>query len=352
LRGCSKMLGGRWRLEGGYVETIEQLIFTVKGLVHPPNRVIAYLRYVIDPSGDRIREGARYKRIYSFEEQLGVIKSKYPQYLYYDYVWDVEVQSVPHERIRGTYDPSEGLTKLMKRGGTSDPLSLAAKSFAEELSSASSVDVNDMGISGSLLLSLHTSTSDIDFIVYGVNNSFKARDALRRLLSEGKSFKRLDQARVRELFEFRATETPMSYEKFVEQERRKVIQGLYKGYVYFIRFVKDFNEVGEVYGERRCKGLGSARIKALVIDDSESLFTPCTYKVKCLEVVEGKVDPAILREVTSFRGRFAEQAVKGEIIEVEGRLEEVHFRGSRYQRVVVGAAGDFMVVLDEVSHEA
>jgi predicted nucleotidyltransferase len=340
----SKSSGGRWELEGGYVETPERLIFAVKGLVHPPDRIVAYLRYVADPAGDRVREGVRYRRVYGFEEQLAIVRSRYPQYLHYDEAWDVELQSVPRHRIWRAYDPSEGLRRLMS-SNVDDPLARAAKGFAEELSSASSVDLDDMGISGSLLLSLHTSSSDIDFAVYGVENSVRARDALRRLLDEGESFKRFDEERMRGLFDFRSTETPMDYEAFVEQERRKVIQGLYKGYVYFIRFLKDLDEIGEAYGERRCRRLGVAKVRALVVDDSESLFTPCNYEVECLEVLEGEVDPRALREVASFRGRFAEQAFKGEVVEVRGSLEEVRFRGKLYQRIVVGGPGDYMVAL-------
>ena len=345
MRERSKSLGGRWGLEGGYVETSERLIFAVKGLVHPPDRVVAYLRYVADPAGDRVRGGLRYRRVYGFEEQLAIVRSRYPRYLHYDEVWDVELQSVPRESIWRAYDPSEGLMKLMKGSNAEDPLARAAKDFAEELSSASGVSVEDLGISGSLLLSLHTSSSDIDFVVYGVENCIKARDALRRLLSEGENFKRFDEERMRALFDFRVAETPMDYEVFVEQERRKVIQGLYKGYVYFIRFLKDLDEVGEAYGDRRCRRLGAARVRAVVVDDSESLFTPCNYKVECLEVLEGEVDPRALKEVTSFRGRFAEQALKGEVVEARGALEEVRFRGERYQRLVVGASGDYMVAL-------
>lgn len=336
-------------LEGGYVETPEQLIFTVKGLVHPPHRIIAYLRYMADPKGERVRSNVRYRRIYGFEEQLSIIRSRYPQYLHYDEVFDVELQSVPRKKIWRVYDPSKGLMEVMNR--IRDPLAQAAKSFAEEISSASGVDLNDMGISGSLLLSLHTHTSDIDLIVYGIVNSIKVQRALRKLLDEEDHFKRFNEEYLKKLFEFRSSETPMSYDVFVKQERRKVIQGVYRGYTYFIRFVKDLHEIGETYGERRSRGLGRAKVRAVVTDDSESLFTPCTYKVRCLEVVSGSVNSSLLKEVTSFRGRFSEQAVKGEVIEVEGRLEEVNFKGLRYQRIVVGASGDYMVALNFVENE-
>ncbi|MCS7139552.1 MAG: hypothetical protein N3F04_00015 [Candidatus Nezhaarchaeota archaeon] len=345
MKSSLKTLRGRWSLEGGYVETSDLLIFTVKGLVHPPDRVVAYLRYVVDPSGDRVRGGVKFRRIYGFDDQISIIKSKYPHYAHYDEVWGVEVQSVPLDRVTMAYDPSLGLQSIM-RSSTSDKLAQKAKSFAEELSSASGVDVEFMGVSGSLLLSLHTAKSDIDFIVYGVDNSFKARRAMIKLLDEGGSFRRLNKDEMEELFESRSRETPMNFNLFVKQEGRKVIQGIYRGSMYFIRFVKDLNEVGESYGERLTRGIGRSKIRALVIDDSESIFTPCTYIVKCLEVLEGEADSTRLTEVTSFRGRFAEQASRGEVVEVVGRLEEVNFKGKRYQRIVVGSSGDYMISLN------
>ncbi len=43
--------------EGDFIETHEGLVFDVKGLVHPPERVIAFLRYYPSPKGKRKRDG-------------------------------------------------------------------------------------------------------------------------------------------------------------------------------------------------------------------------------------------------------------------------------------------------------
>ena len=49
---CDSEDYGRAR-EGDYVETFDGHIFDVKGLVHPPRKVIAYLKYVPDLFGER-----------------------------------------------------------------------------------------------------------------------------------------------------------------------------------------------------------------------------------------------------------------------------------------------------------
>ena len=85
----------RVAVEGFALHTADELIFTVKGLVHPPDRVIAYLRYLPDPQGDRERDGVRYRRVYHFDEQQGILQARYPEYLKYDPVFGVRLQSVP-----------------------------------------------------------------------------------------------------------------------------------------------------------------------------------------------------------------------------------------------------------------
>ncbi|MDI9619336.1 MAG: hypothetical protein QFX33_00725 [Candidatus Nezhaarchaeota archaeon] len=346
MRPYSRSSRGRWSIEGGYVETVESLIFTAKGLVHPPGMVVAYLRYMAEKGGGRVRRGVEYRRVQGLEEQVSIVKLRYPHYFRYDPVWDVEVQAVPLERVARVYDPVEGLKELMKEPQGHDRLAEAARRFAEELKSASGIDEEHIGVSGSLLLSLHGTGSDLDFVVYGAGNAFKAREALRKLLDEGESFRRFNNDEMRALFASRSSETPMDFRAFSKQEGRKVIQGVYRGFVYFIRFVQDPGEVGESYGERVIRGLGEVKMRARVVDDSESMFTPCTYTVECTELLEGAADPGKIREVTSFRGRFAEQALRGEEIEVKGRLEEVSFRCRLYHRVVVGLPGDYMVSLN------
>jgi predicted nucleotidyltransferase len=76
-------------------------------------------------------------------------------------------------------------------------------------------------------------------------------------------------------------------------------------------------------------------VSAEVADDEESLLTPCRYMLGHVEVLAG--DPTCApREVISFRGRFAEQAKKGERVFARGRLERVRSEELEYYRLVVG----------------
>ena len=219
--------------------------------------------------------------------------------------------------------------------------------LTEELQEASGIPWSSIGISGSVLLGLCTAKSDVDPVVYGLENGRRAYAALENLLQDDAAgFKRYTRGELQALFDFRSKDTIMSFEDFVRVERRKAFQGMYEGTDYFIRFVKDWSQVTEQYGDVCYKNAGYAKVTATIADDSEALFTPCTYKIESATVVEGaKLEP--IREIVSFRGRFCEQARKGEVVSAQGKVEHVTDKrnGKTHYRVILGnQPADYMVL--------
>jgi hypothetical protein len=186
-------------------------------------------------------------------------------------------------------------------------------------------------------VSLHTPASDIDPIVYGSKACYKVYSALGSLSEDDKSpVKRYSSKELKELFDFRSKDTAMPFEDFVRTESRKVLQGKFMGRDYFIRFVKDWNEIEEKYGTILYKPEGYAKIRATVADNSEAIFTPCCYRIDNVEVLEGTRIEAV-EEIASFRGRFCEQARKGETVIAQGKVEKLQKEGEREQyRLLLG----------------
>lgn len=87
----------------------------------------------------------------------------------------------------------------------------------------------------------------------------------------------------------------------------KVIQGNYGDCDYFIRFIKGAEEIIERYGDERYRPVGRAKIKAMVVNDEEAIFTPCTYSASDVSFIRGR-GVSGLTEIVSYRGRFGEQA--------------------------------------------
>ncbi len=364
-------------LEGYYVESTDGLFFAVKGLIHPPEAVVAYLRYAPDPDGGRERDGIRYRRLYHFEEQEKLLRERCPACLFDDPIFGAQLQGVPKERIRLVYDPCQKLAELRRREDLGE-LAEKAVEFADLLAGRAKVPESSIGISGSILVDLHTPHSDLDVVVYGYECCRAVHSALRELLDEpllspqnwGRGeVRRLNEEEMWELYTARSQDTPMSFEDFAWLESRKVIQGRFRGCEYFIRFAKACperrfangrrapSEVGESYGDRRYTSLGQAKIEATVADASEAIFTPCTYRVGDVRfkappqsppTLGGKTDGlelSDLREIVSFRGRFCEQAREGERVFAKGKLERVvTSKGEVYHRLLLGGPGDSMTV--------
>jgi predicted nucleotidyltransferase len=331
--------------EGDLIETLDGNIFDVKGLVHPPRKVIAFIRYVPNPYGDRKRGEVAYKKVYALSERYALLKKAFPQYLVYDQVFNEHLCEVPVENVKHHYKPVDYLRDL-RHSDKVDKTESQALQFAEILKKTAKVSWDELGISGSILVSLHTPGSDIDPIVYGSKACYKVYSALGSLLKDDKSpVKRYSSKELKELFDFRSKDTAMPFEDFVRTESRKVLQGKFMGRDYFIRFVKDWNEIEETYGTILYKPVGYAKVKARVVNDSEAIFTPCCYKIDNVEILEGTRIEAI-EEIVSFRGRFCEQAKKGETVIAQGKVEKLQKGGERehYRLLLGNKASDHMVL--------
>jgi uncharacterized protein len=321
--------------ESFYLETHEGLFFAVKGSEHPPDRFIAVLRYAPDPGGSRSKGGVAYRRMYHFAEQEQWIRSSCPDFLAYDSVFQIVLQSVPRSRILRVYDPRLRLQEMMQMPGK--PIEKDAADFAALLQEPARVPRSAIGITGSLLIGLDTENSDLDVSVFGAPDCFKVYEALKKLLdSEShQDLRRLDIDELKDLYHEREADTQEpSFDEFAALERNKICQGHFRGRPYFIRFIKEANTAA-AYGSARYTPVGRATITATVARDQDAIFTPCRYFLSDVQVLEG---PAVqVSEIVSFRGRFCEQAWKGDAVKAAGMLERIeNSRGEIRHRLLLG----------------
>lgn len=332
--------------EGELIRTKNGVIFDVKGLVHPPNCIIAFPRFIPSPQGTRRNLNKAYGKVYSFSDRFKFLEQNMPELIVHDPVFDETLCEVPISMVEEQYDPIRKLG-LLRTTKKLSMLEQRAVQLAEELKEAAGIPWSTIGISGSVLVSLATEKSDIDPVIYGSENCRKAYEALETLLKDNASaFKPYSPRELRALFDFRSKDTFMSFEDFARVEQRKAFQGMYAGTEYFIRFVKDWNDIIEQYGDICYRNSGYTKITATIADDSEALFTPCKYQVEDVAVVEGaKLEP--IREIASFRGRFCKQAKKGEKVTVQGKVEQVIEKqnGQVYYRIIIGNnPSDYMIL--------
>jgi predicted nucleotidyltransferase len=284
-----------------FFETKDGWIFAVADYYHPCG-IRSLLRYIPHPKGERMVDGKRYCKL-DFEESYQFLRDKRP-----DYVQDLHV--VPVEEVQRLFLPSRGLAKAID-------LDSRVKTIASVLREAG-LPLEAMGITGSMLLGLHSPSSDIDFVVYGPW-WWRARDALARAKEEEGRIQDLDEDMWRRIYSKRNPE--LGFNEFVLHERRKGNRGMIEGTYFDLLFTRDYSQIapqppspGEV--------LGRFRIRALVEDATFAFDSPAVYRLAHPEVAE----------ILCYSHTYAGQAWPGETVEAEGVLEKT----SQGLRLVVG----------------
>jgi len=333
--------------EGDLIRTYSNVVFDVKGKVHPKDSIIAFPRFIPSPSGTRKGNNATYGKVYSLSDRFKYLQEKQPELIVYDPVFGETLCEVPTNQIVQLYQPIEKLAQLRTTKNRSQ-LEEKAYRLAATLKEKADIPWTNIGISGSIMAGLTTDTSDIDPLVYGKENSRKAYNALQGLReTEGSGFKAYTVAELKNLYDFRVKDTHMSFEDFQAVENRKAFQGMFMGIDYFIRFLKDRKESSEQYGDICYQNSGYCKIQAIVENCEDALFTPCNYDIGNVKILDGP-DLSSISEVVSFRGRFCMQAIVGERIEVQGKTELVTEKksGKKHYRLILGnRPTDYMVLL-------
>lgn len=339
-------------IEGDYIETKQNnLIFDVKGLLHPNDRKICFLRYYPDPKGDRTKEGKYFKKIYNLNERYSFLREKFPKYLFFSKVLDLELQGVRNEDIKKIYTPREYFKILTDKGNLSN-IEIYSEKLCEIFIHDGGLLKNSIGITGSPMVGLNNENSDIDLIIYGTKTSLDFQERLKKILKESKNCRKYNLEEFKAHYEWRAGGSDVTFENFMRSEKRKLHQGKFNGIDFFIRYIKSPKDWKGNFYDYRYKNYGRIKIKANIIDSKDSIFTPCSYKIEPFKILESKLVSNEIKikditEINSFRGRFCEHAKKGEEVLVEGKLEKVNFLDKEeYFRILLSdQIKDKMIIL-------
>jgi len=330
-------------IEGDFIETWDGEIYDVKGYVHPPNKVIAFVKYIPSKKAEKLRYGVGYEKVYELEKRFSYLGKLKPQYLVFDEVFDRVMVEVPLSDVREHYLPETKLQSL-KRRKFLDHVERQALDFAKKVKEMSNIPWLNIGISGSILLNMHDEFSDIDLVIYGKESCLKAYNTFLAMRKSGLTHE-YENPLLEKLYSIRVKENPIPFELFKALENRKVLEGVYGGREYFVRLLKKPEEYGESYGDKRYRRIGEIYVRGKVIDDEESIFTPCRYVVE----LEKPVYSVKQVTITSFRGRFTEAARIGEAVEAYGVLEEVtSCKGTYYQLIVGDVKGSFLKPVSQI----
>ena len=332
-----------------FVESIEGLMFCVIGNVHPKNRIVSFLKYVPHyESPIRIkwsRSGVKYGRILPYYSAMGVqqtldfLKKNHPEYIIFDKYRSIELIEVPKEKIKVHYQPEKRLQEILNE--PKDPLEEMARELAIRIAEKSGVDLKCFGITGSILLKIHNlKYSDIDLIVYGKENSYKVKETLLELFKDPKTPFTLPYGEILDrwaqdiikIHPLTLEEAKILYGKY------KWNRALYRGRQFSVHPVKLEDEVDEAWEDKIHKPIGIVKIKAKVIDSSDSLFMPAVYIVDNVNMLEGPTPPKPIDKIVSYEGLYFDIANPGDEVIARGKLEFVEDvrRNETYCQVTIG----------------
>jgi predicted nucleotidyltransferase len=267
------------------------------------------------------------------------LETNYPHYLFNSPVDNITITAVPHQNIKEHLKPEKTLAQL-RQASELDTLQQKLVRFTRFLKETSGVPEKSFGITGSLLLGIHNPKfSDLDIIIYGVKNSWLLHKALSENYDSEMSIKRLEGKALKDWCIRKAEQYPVSPSEASKIYERKWNLGIFEDKWVSIHPVKLESDVTGKYGEATYHPCGQVTIRAVVHDNTDSLFLPSVYKVKKVEVLEGPRLGQII-EIVSYESLYDSLADNGEIIQAKGKLECVMKKEKhhKYYRVLIGSS--------------
>jgi len=327
-----------------FLQTSEDFFFCVVGPLHPPERVISYIKYVPSESGVWGRDEKRFSRILqkytipNLLETFNYLETNYPHYLFHSPADNITITAVPQQNIKEHFKPEKKLSQL-RQAPQLDALQQKLVRFTRFLEETSSVPGESFGVTGSLLLDIHQPKfSDLDVTVYGLNDSWVLHKALSENRNSEMAMKRLEGQALEEWCIKKAKQYPLTAKEALKLYDRKWNLGVFEDTWVSIHPVKLESEVTEEYGEVTYHPCGQVTIQAVVRDNIGCLFLPAVYKIEEVQVLEG---PQLgkVTEVVSYESLYDGLAENGETIQARGKLERVTKKGTGREnyRVLVGS---------------
>ncbi|MGD8544813.1 MAG: hypothetical protein PVH12_01450 [Candidatus Bathyarchaeota archaeon] len=305
--------------DGDAFITREGFIFSVFGYEHPKGRVFSFLKYI--PLRLKKFFDLRFiKRIWNYEnlellraeklytaenymKLLQTFRENFPQFVYFCPYREKEVISSPLNSIKKVFVPRHQLN-ILKGRKEKDKLQGTAINLIELLSKESDIPLQDFGIHGSISLNMHTSKSDVDFVVYGSKNFRTLEKTMHKLVDRG-TLKYIINNRL---------------------DKARLFKGRYSEKIFMYNAVRNPDEINSEYGTNKYSQIKHVNFKCSIYDDGETMFRPAIYKIRDYQpenTSSAISESEIPQLVVSMIGCYRNIAKQGDEVMVSGMLEQV-----------------------------
>ncbi|MFQ5891661.1 MAG: hypothetical protein ACE5HW_02570, partial [Candidatus Methanofastidiosia archaeon] len=158
-----------------FLQTKENLYFCLAGYLHPRNSYTAYLKYSPTSHGKWrnkdhfLRRELPFYHVSKVEKTLEFLKKNHPKYVRFCPVRDIEISMISKKDVREYFYPERRLCEIFSK--QTDVLEREVFKFCELILEESGVSLENLGVTGSILLKIHNSKfSDMDILCYGEKN--------------------------------------------------------------------------------------------------------------------------------------------------------------------------------------
>lgn len=290
-----------------FIETAEGLIFAVVEQGLEDGKALCFLRYVQEPSG--------WKKV-ATEQANNLLQQQYPDYLHYSPVLDAHLHAVAVERIVKHHQPKHRLQQLMqatRHDAVERDLFRLCELFGQH-----GLDLAQTGVTGSILVGVQNQDSDIDLVCYGREVFHQCRAITGKLIVLGHLQSLNDQDWLQS---YQRRSCDLSFDEYVWHERRKCNKAVISGRKFDLNFIDHCAGSEAVVYQK----YGAITLQCRVTDDTYAFDYPAEFKI----------DHPQISSIVSFTATYTGQAIRDEIVEVSGVLEQSE---QGLKRIVVGSS--------------
>ena len=326
--------------------TREGIIFRVYGYSHPSHGYVCDVEYAPSPlyysQHPKAPRQDKNQIYYKFFEDQGLhfVTQQYPEYQIYYQPLQRQLVGVQVSAISQTKLPGCALSILCQQAPTNNLLR-ALQDILQEITTISTLELDDFGIFGSLLHGFyHPNFSDIDLIILGKQNVHELQKTLSAiytandgiLINEFSSLKTWNKDRWRF--------TNLSLTEYELHQRRKLIYSLYTGsasrrqikvefepVLSYPEIVNEYNEILQI------ENLGWIEAEGFILDDEFGSFMPSTYAFEL--TTSNRSDIKDVHRITSYVEEYRMQVKTGEKIRVNGYVEKVTALRNQFNQITL-----------------
>lgn len=331
--------------EAALVDSEDEIQFKVYSSTHPKGFIIAKPKYVPDNLMSLAGLKKRFlfgKCVYRFnlfnskeivEKNLDEIKKKFPECIYECRKHKNWFLGLPEKNAKKFYDTRKGLQELLKVPVEELDSYLKATRKMVGILAEAGIPTKNMGISHSTLLGNYTpGKSDIDILVFGIKNGWKAIRHLEKCSNPALKWKSKEDWR--KYFKDRVVSKIYTEDEYAANMSRKKDDGFIDGNVFSLFCIENEDEAWYNWNDEH-EPIATVKIAAKVKNAHYSIVRPGYYELEDSKVIEGYKEVDIRRVVTWARP-FNLQAKENERIEACGLLEKVKSKNDEFYQVVIG----------------